>query len=166
VTAWGAIRPGAVEGLPEVDCHEPDEVAERELEVITVIDRKVRGSARALDIVAMLAQPGRLLLHADQGYAVAKESMRNPPTKMVCRSQRRRLVAASRRSFVPFATSATMRAGRKPRHMQDPARNSAESLLTPDWVGSPRKEISSAAKVALFHKMTPFELATVIACSE
>jgi hypothetical protein len=75
VTAWGAIRPGAVEGLPEVDCHEPDEVAERELEVITVIDRKVRGSARALDIVAMLAQSGsRPLLHADQGYAVAKEA--------------------------------------------------------------------------------------------
>jgi hypothetical protein len=46
----------------------------RELEVVTAIDRKVRGSARTVDIVAVLAQPGsRLLLHADQGYAVAKD---------------------------------------------------------------------------------------------
>ena len=74
VTAWGAIRPGAVERPPEVDRYEPDEVGERELEVVTAIDRKVRGSARTVDIVAMLAQPGnRLLLHADQGYAVAKD---------------------------------------------------------------------------------------------
>ena len=41
---------------------------------MTAIDRKVRGSARTVDIVAMLAQPGnRLLLHEDQGYAVAKD---------------------------------------------------------------------------------------------
>ena len=74
VTAWGAIRPGAVERPTEVDRYEPDDVGERELEVVTAIDRKVRASARAVDIVAMLAQPGsRLLLHADQGYAVAKD---------------------------------------------------------------------------------------------
>ena len=74
VTAWGAIRPGAVARPPEVDRYEPDEVGERELDVVTAIDRKVRGSARTVDIVAMLAQPGnRLLLHADQGYAVAKD---------------------------------------------------------------------------------------------
>ena len=37
-------------------------------------DRTVRGSARAVDIVAMLAQPGcRLLLHGDQAYAIAKD---------------------------------------------------------------------------------------------
>jgi hypothetical protein len=42
--------------------------------VVTAIDRKVRGSARSVDIVAMLGQPGsRLLLHEDQGYAVAKD---------------------------------------------------------------------------------------------
>ena len=74
VTAWGGIRPGAVERPTEVDRYEPDDVGERELEVVTAIDRKVRASARAVDIVAMLAQPGsRLLLHADQGYAVAKD---------------------------------------------------------------------------------------------
>jgi hypothetical protein len=34
----------------------------------------VRGSARSVDIVAMLAQPGnRLLLHGDKGYAVTKD---------------------------------------------------------------------------------------------
>ncbi len=74
VAAWGAMRPGAVERPPEVRRHEPDEVGERELEVIATIDRTVRGSARTVDIVAMLAQPGtRLLLHADQAYAVAKD---------------------------------------------------------------------------------------------
>ncbi len=74
VTAWGAIRPGAVARPPEVVRYGPDEVGARELDVVTAIDRKVRGSARTIDIVAMLAQPGnRLLLHADQGYAVAKD---------------------------------------------------------------------------------------------
>ncbi len=74
VTAWGAMRPGAVARPPEVDRHEPDAVGQRELDVIAAIDRTVRGSARSVDIVAMLAQPGnRLLLHADQGYAIAKD---------------------------------------------------------------------------------------------
>jgi ribosomal protein S18 acetylase RimI-like enzyme len=74
VTAWGAIRPRSVTRPPEVDRYEPDQVGERELQVIATIDRAVRGSVRTVDIVAMLAQPGnRLLLHGDQGYAVAKD---------------------------------------------------------------------------------------------
>jgi hypothetical protein len=74
VTAWGAIRPGSVTRPPEVNRYAPDEVGERELEVVSAIDRTVRGSARSVDIVAMLAQPGsRLLLHADQAYAIAKD---------------------------------------------------------------------------------------------
>ena len=74
VAAWGAMRPGAVERPPEVRRYEPDEVGERELDVVAAIDRTVRRSARTVDIVAMLAQPGtRLLLHADQAYAVAKD---------------------------------------------------------------------------------------------
>ena len=74
VTAWGAIRPGAVTRPLEVARVEAGDVGERELDVISTIDRAVRGSARAVDIVAMLSQPGnRLLLHGDQAYAVAKD---------------------------------------------------------------------------------------------
>ena len=74
VTAWGAIRPRSVTRPPEVDRYEPDQVGERELQVIAAIDRAVRGSVRTVDIVAMLAQPGnRLLLHGDQAYAIAKD---------------------------------------------------------------------------------------------
>jgi ribosomal protein S18 acetylase RimI-like enzyme len=74
VAAWGAMRPGAVERPPEVLRFEPEQVTERELDVVTAIDREVRGSARAVDIVSMLAPPGhRLLLHAEDGYAVAKD---------------------------------------------------------------------------------------------
>jgi len=74
VTAWGAMRPGAVQRPSDVERYEPDEVGERELAVVTTIDRAVRGSARTVDIVCMLAQPGNhLLLHADQAYAVAKD---------------------------------------------------------------------------------------------
>ena len=74
VAAWGAMRPGAVDGLPTCAASSPREVGERELEMVGAIDRKVRGSARTVDVVAMLAQPGtRLLLHADQAYAVAKD---------------------------------------------------------------------------------------------
>src|SRR5580704_14799881 len=62
VTAWGAIRPGAVTRPPEVDRYEPDQVGAPQLDVVTAIDRKVRGSARTVDIVAMLAQPGNRLL--------------------------------------------------------------------------------------------------------
>jgi ribosomal protein S18 acetylase RimI-like enzyme len=74
VAAWGAIRPGAVERPTEVVRYEPDQVTERELQMVAAIDRKVRGSARSVDIVSMLTQPGhRLLLHTDQGYAIAKD---------------------------------------------------------------------------------------------
>ena len=74
VAAWGVLRPGAVERPSEVVRFEPDQVAERELDRVTGIDRKVRGSARPADIVAMLTQVGtRLLLHDDQGYAVAAD---------------------------------------------------------------------------------------------
>jgi ribosomal protein S18 acetylase RimI-like enzyme len=51
---------------------EPDQVGPCELDVVTSVDRAVRGSARAADIVAMLEQPGcRLLLHGERGYALA-----------------------------------------------------------------------------------------------
>jgi ribosomal protein S18 acetylase RimI-like enzyme len=74
VAAWGAMRPGAVERPPEVLRFEPEQVTERELDVVTAIDREVRGSARAVDIVSMLTPHGhRLLLHAEDGYAVAKD---------------------------------------------------------------------------------------------
>jgi ribosomal protein S18 acetylase RimI-like enzyme len=74
VAAWGVQRPGAVERPAEVVRVEPDQVTERELGTVTAIDRKVRGSARTVDVVAMLTQPGtRLLLHDDQGYAVAAD---------------------------------------------------------------------------------------------
>jgi hypothetical protein len=74
VAAWGAMRPGSVERPAEVVRYEPDAVTERELDVVTAIDRTVRGSGRSVDIASMLAQPGhRLLLHAEDGYAVARD---------------------------------------------------------------------------------------------
>jgi hypothetical protein len=74
VAAWGVMRPGAVERPAEVRRVEPPQVGDRELAVVTAIDRAVRGSARAIDIVSMLTQPGsRLLLHAERGYAIARD---------------------------------------------------------------------------------------------
>jgi GNAT superfamily N-acetyltransferase len=74
VAAWGAMRPGAVERPAEVVRYEPDQVTDRELEIVTSIDRDVRGAGRRVDIVSMLGQPGnRLLLHGEDGYAVAKD---------------------------------------------------------------------------------------------
>jgi len=74
VVAWGAMRPGTMERPAEVRRYEPDEVTAQELDVVTAIDRDVRGSARTVDVVSMLAQPGnRLLLHTDRGYAVARD---------------------------------------------------------------------------------------------
>lgn len=74
VAAWGAMRPDAVERPPEVVRYEPDHVTDRELEIVTAIDREVRGAARRVDIISMLGQPGnRLLLHGEDGYAVAKD---------------------------------------------------------------------------------------------
>ncbi|HEY1650755.1 MAG TPA: GNAT family N-acetyltransferase [Acidimicrobiales bacterium] len=74
VAAWGAMRPGAVERPADVVRYEPEKVTERELEIVAAIDRDVRASARTVDIVSMLSQPGnRLLLHADEGYALAND---------------------------------------------------------------------------------------------
>jgi ribosomal protein S18 acetylase RimI-like enzyme len=74
VAGWGMVRPGAVERPAAVVRHEPEQVTDRELSMVTAIDRKVRGSARSEDITAMLAPPGaRLLLLADQAYAVARD---------------------------------------------------------------------------------------------
>ena len=75
VAAWGPMRPNAVAERPvSVERFEPDQVGPRELDVVDAIDRSVRGAARAVDIVAMLEQPGnRLLLHGSDGYAVAKD---------------------------------------------------------------------------------------------
>jgi light-regulated signal transduction histidine kinase (bacteriophytochrome) len=68
------MRPGSVERPAEVVRYEPDQVTERELEIVTAIDRTVRGSGRSVDIVSMLSQPGhRLLLFAADGYAVARD---------------------------------------------------------------------------------------------
>jgi GNAT superfamily N-acetyltransferase len=74
VAAWGAMRPASIERPREVTRYESEQVTERELQIVTAIDRKVRGSERSVDIVAMLTQPGtRLLLHLDQGYAVTMD---------------------------------------------------------------------------------------------
>jgi GNAT superfamily N-acetyltransferase len=74
VAAWGHLRPGAVTRPPDVTRFEADQVTESQLDVVTAIDRRVRGSARTIDIEMMLSEEGnRLLLHGDQAYAVAKD---------------------------------------------------------------------------------------------
>jgi GNAT superfamily N-acetyltransferase len=74
VAAWGIMRPGSVSRPDDVVRVEPDHVTDRELDIVTAIDRSVRGSARTVDVVAMLAHPGnRLLLHGDQAYAVVAD---------------------------------------------------------------------------------------------
>ncbi|HEY6622572.1 MAG TPA: GNAT family N-acetyltransferase [Acidimicrobiales bacterium] len=74
VAAWGHLRPGAVTRPPDVTRFEADQVTESQLDVVTAIDRQVRGSARTIDIEMMLSEQGnRLLLHGDQAYAVAKD---------------------------------------------------------------------------------------------
>jgi ribosomal protein S18 acetylase RimI-like enzyme len=74
VAAWGTMRPGAVQRPDDVTRHEPEEVTRTELDLIAAIDRKVRKSARTIDIQSMLAQPGNhLLLHGEQAYAIAKD---------------------------------------------------------------------------------------------
>ena len=74
VAAWGHLRPGVVPRPPEIRRHEPSEVTDAELDIVTAIDREVRGSARTIDIEMMLTEEGsRLLLHDNQGYAVAKD---------------------------------------------------------------------------------------------
>src|SRR5450631_3685103 len=74
VAAWGHLRPGAVARPPDVTRFETDQVTESQLDIVTAIDRRVRGSARTIDVEMMLSEEGnRLLLHADQAYAVAKD---------------------------------------------------------------------------------------------
>jgi GNAT superfamily N-acetyltransferase len=74
VAAWGPLRPGVVERPAEVTRVEGAEVTEAHFAVVTAVDRKVRGSARTVDVKAMLSEEGnRLLLHGDQAYGVAKD---------------------------------------------------------------------------------------------
>jgi hypothetical protein len=74
VAAWGPLRPGAVTRPPEVVRYEGTAVTDTELDVVTAIDRSVRGSARTVDVEMMLSGGGtRLLLHEDQAYAVAMD---------------------------------------------------------------------------------------------
>ena len=74
VAAWGHLRPGAVTRPPDVTRFETDQVTESQLDIVTAIDRRVRGSARTIDVEMMLSEEGnRLLLHGDQAYALAKD---------------------------------------------------------------------------------------------
>jgi GNAT superfamily N-acetyltransferase len=74
VAGWGHLRPGKVTRPAEVTRYEPDAVTEAQLDIVTAIDRRIRGSARSIDIEMMLSEEGnRLLLHGDQAYAVAKD---------------------------------------------------------------------------------------------
>jgi hypothetical protein len=74
VAAWGHLRPGAVTRPPDVTRFETDQVTASQLDIVTAIDRRVRGSARTIDVEMMLSEEGnRLLLHGDQAYAVAKD---------------------------------------------------------------------------------------------
>jgi GNAT superfamily N-acetyltransferase len=74
VAAWGHLRPGKVARPGGVTRYEPGQVGETQLDIVTVIDRQVRGSVRTIDIEMMLSEEGnRLLLHEDQAYAVASD---------------------------------------------------------------------------------------------
>jgi GNAT superfamily N-acetyltransferase len=74
VAAWGTLRPGAVTRPDNVLRLEPADVLDAHLDIVSAIDRHVRGSARMIDLQSMLSQPGnRLLLHEDRAYAVAKD---------------------------------------------------------------------------------------------
>ena len=74
VAGWGPLRPGAVQRPDQVVRYEGERVTDAQLDVVTGIDRAVRGSARQVDIAMMLSEEGnRLLLHEDQAYAVARD---------------------------------------------------------------------------------------------
>jgi len=74
VAAWGPMRPGMVVRPDEVARYEGEGITEVQFDVVKTIDRKVRKSARTVDLKAMLAEGGsRLLLHGDQAYAVARD---------------------------------------------------------------------------------------------
>jgi hypothetical protein len=69
VMGRGTIHPGSVGIDPRVRHSD-----ERDLEIVDAVDRRLRGSARSVDMRAMLNEPGsRLLLVDDRGYAVAKD---------------------------------------------------------------------------------------------
>ncbi|MGP0028886.1 MAG: GNAT family N-acetyltransferase [Acidimicrobiales bacterium] len=74
VAAWGHLRPGTLDRPPEVTRHEGRDVTEAQLDIVTAVDRTVRGSGRRVDVAMMLSEEGsRLLLHGDRAYAVAKD---------------------------------------------------------------------------------------------
>jgi ribosomal protein S18 acetylase RimI-like enzyme len=74
VAAWGTMRPGSVTRGQGVVRYEPEDVLDAHLDIVSAIDRHVRGSARMIDIQSMLSQPGnRLLLLGERAYAVAKD---------------------------------------------------------------------------------------------
>ena len=69
VIGHGTLRSGAVASDPRV---RPAE--DGDLELVEAIDRAVRGTARTVDIAAMLSEPGnRLVVIGDRGYAVVKD---------------------------------------------------------------------------------------------
>jgi len=69
VIGYGTVSPGTVNRDQRVRHADAQQV-----DVVDAVDRHVRGSARSIDIVAMLKEPGcRLLLLEDRGYAVAKD---------------------------------------------------------------------------------------------
>jgi ribosomal protein S18 acetylase RimI-like enzyme len=69
VTGRGPVRLGSVSFDPRVRYSDRTDI-----ETVAAIDRAVRGSARSIDIVAMLNELGsRLLLLDDRGYVVAKD---------------------------------------------------------------------------------------------
>jgi GNAT superfamily N-acetyltransferase len=71
--AVGPVRRPAARPV-DVERYEPDQVDGRVLDVVTSVDRAVRGTARPMDVVVMLEQPGnRLLLHDERGYAVVRD---------------------------------------------------------------------------------------------
>ncbi|HEX3794943.1 MAG TPA: GNAT family N-acetyltransferase [Acidimicrobiales bacterium] len=74
VAAWGPLRPGRVTRPGDVIRIEAADVTDAHYDLVAAIDRKVRGSARIIDIQMILSEEGtRLLLHGDQAYAVAKD---------------------------------------------------------------------------------------------
>jgi GNAT superfamily N-acetyltransferase len=69
VMAYGALRSTTMVADPGVRLGD-----QRDLELVEAIDRAVRGSARTVDIAALLKEPrNRLLMAGDRGYAVVQE---------------------------------------------------------------------------------------------
>jgi predicted N-acetyltransferase YhbS len=67
--ATGRVRPGAVGRHRSVRTGSREDIA-----LVDAVDRAVRGSARGIDIVAMLSEPRtQLLVAGDRGYVVATD---------------------------------------------------------------------------------------------